>query len=82
MIPEKLDSYLQQHVIIHTGQKPYKCSDCGKEFAFLQNMRTHQRLHQEKPFRCTCCRKEQKNEVQSVSPRVHSCEEGSVRYRR
>lgn len=60
----RFGSYLQQHVIIHTGEKPYKCPDCGKDFAFLQNMKTHQRLHQEKPFRCTSCRKGYSDETQ------------------
>uniref|UniRef100_A0A3P9NEX3 C2H2-type domain-containing protein n=1 Tax=Poecilia reticulata TaxID=8081 RepID=A0A3P9NEX3_POERE len=60
----RFSSYLQQHLIIHTGKKPYKCPDCGKDFAFLQNMRTHQKLHQQKPFRCTSCRKGYSSETQ------------------
>uniref|UniRef100_A0A673B2J7 C2H2-type domain-containing protein n=1 Tax=Sphaeramia orbicularis TaxID=375764 RepID=A0A673B2J7_9TELE len=60
----RFSSYLQQHLIIHTGKKPYKCPDCGKDFAFLQNMKTHQKLHQEKPFRCTSCRKGYSDETQ------------------
>lgn len=60
----RFSSYLQQHLIIHSGKKPYKCPDCGKDFAFLQNMKTHQRLHQQKPFRCTQCRKGYSDEGQ------------------
>ncbi|KAM9488174.1 uncharacterized protein Hap1MRO34_005198 [Clarias gariepinus] len=60
----RFSSYLQQHLIIHSGKKPYKCPDCGKDFAFLQNMKTHQRLHQQKPFRCTQCRKGYSDESQ------------------
>ncbi|XP_051573783.1 zinc finger protein 628-like [Myxocyprinus asiaticus] len=60
----RFSSYLQQHSIIHTGKKPYKCPDCGKDFAFLHNMKTHQRLHQQKPFRCTQCRKGYSDESQ------------------
>ncbi|KAK1895252.1 Zinc finger protein 184 [Dissostichus eleginoides] len=44
--------------------KPYTCPDCGKKFAFQQNMKTHQKLHQEKPFRCTSCRKGYSDETQ------------------
>ncbi|KAL7886622.1 hypothetical protein AOLI_G00043430 [Acnodon oligacanthus] len=60
----RFSSYLQQHLIIHSGKRPYKCPDCGKDFAFLQNMKTHQRLHQQKPYRCTQCRKGYSDESQ------------------
>ncbi|MBN3285246.1 ZNF83 protein, partial [Polyodon spathula] len=38
-------SHLQQHRYLHTGEKPFTCPDCGKAFAFLQNMKAHWRLH-------------------------------------
>lgn len=55
---------LQQHLVIHSGKKTYKCTDCGKEFAFLQTLMNHEQLHHEKPFRCTYCPKRFSDEAQ------------------
>lgn len=41
----KYGSLLHQHQYLHTGQKPFRCLDCGKKFAFAQNMKAHCRQH-------------------------------------
>ncbi|XP_054636964.1 zinc finger protein 845 [Dunckerocampus dactyliophorus] len=41
----KYSSLFQQHQYLHTGEKAFNCPECGKKFAFAQNMKAHCRQH-------------------------------------
>uniref|UniRef100_A0A8C5SST7 Uncharacterized protein n=1 Tax=Laticauda laticaudata TaxID=8630 RepID=A0A8C5SST7_LATLA len=43
---------------LQMGEKPYTCTDCGKNFSFKSSLVRHQRLHTgEKPYKCLDCGK-------------------------
>ncbi|XP_025031281.1 zinc finger protein 383-like [Python bivittatus] len=49
---------LTSHKMIHRGEKPYKCLECGKSFRRSSQVTCHKRIHTgEKPYKCRECGK-------------------------
>ncbi|XP_064618876.1 uncharacterized protein LOC135482613 [Lineus longissimus] len=51
-------SQLKDHVVKHTGKRPYICGECGMDFMKEHHLRSHQFTHTGlRPYACPICRR-------------------------
>lgn len=49
---------LNQHMAVHTAERPYECSKCAARFKHVSSLNSHQRRHDKiKEFKCAKCDK-------------------------
>uniref|UniRef100_A0A8C6E5R5 Ras-responsive element-binding protein 1 n=1 Tax=Moschus moschiferus TaxID=68415 RepID=A0A8C6E5R5_MOSMO len=42
-------SSLDRHMLVHSGERPYKCAVCGQSFTTNGNMHRHMKIHEKDP---------------------------------
>ncbi|KAK1327818.1 hypothetical protein QTO34_012726 [Cnephaeus nilssonii] len=69
--------YKHRHPRVHTGEKSYRCSECGRHFSRRAELIIHHRVHTgEKPYECSECGKSfrQRSTLTTHHKRVHTRE--------
>ncbi|VDN84055.1 unnamed protein product [Brugia pahangi] len=68
-ICQKEITHMKKHVMTHTGEKPYSCPVCKRNFTQFGHNQKHMMTHTgEKPYSCSICKK---NFSRSDSMKTH-----------
>lgn len=50
--------YLENHKRVHSGERPFNCKTCGKDYIQSGHLHKHMKTHTVKYFKCELCDKE------------------------
>ena len=70
----KAKPHLENHLLQHTGGRPWQCKECGDSFRHKLSMISHMRTHSDcRPYVCDTCGKSfRDNSTLKAHSRVHS----------
>ena len=55
---------IQRHIATHSGERCFKCEECGSKFSRMQELKRHKKIHiGDCPFRCNLCKAGFKAEI-------------------
>lgn len=52
------ENNLRKHLIVHTDERPFKCTICDKSYKYAETLASHNLFHEDsKPYQCKSCDK-------------------------